>query len=192
MLRPTRSAAGMKALKRSLLGATVLLLVCQVTVSQLCKSVTVLIDGFHTLLILISMALTAESTSRTPLGSSLEFLASPFHASNLSAEPPIKPHLSTLASPPGGTLRQIFGVSYRRCRIPIVGSFISALVVASLCLSSTIDIIGLFLEPKPVWLPLLLVLTSSSSVLLKVLFLWLYWDQFSNTLLQLSREGKVL
>lgn len=185
----------MKVLKRSLLGVTVLLLVCQVTVSQLCKSVTVLMDGFHTLFILISIALTAESTSRTPLGSSLEFFASPPHVFNLSAESPIKPHLSAQTSPLGGTLRQVSppalgcGLSYRQCRIPIVGSFISALVLASLCLSSTIDIIGLFLEPRQVWLPLLLVLISSSSVLLKLLFLWLYWDQFSDTLLRLNRQG---
>lgn len=185
-------------LKRSLLGAAVLLLVCQVTVSQLCKSVTVLMDGFHTLFILISVALTAGSASRTPLGSSLDFFASPFQVSNRSAEPPIRPHLSTQASPPGGTLGRVSppargcGLSYRRCRVPVVGSFISALVLGSLCLSSTIDIIGLLLEPQQVWLPLLLVLTSCSSVLLKLLLLWLYWDQFSDALLRLSREGKVL
>lgn len=195
MLKWTLSSAGMKVLKRSLLGVTILLLLCQVTVSQLCKSVTVLMDGFHTLFILVCIVLTAESTSRSPLGSSLDFFASPLHASNLSAESPIKPHLSAQASP-----RQISppalgcGLSYRQCRIPIVGSFISALVLASLCLSSTIDIIGLFLEPKQeqVWLPLLLVVISSSSVLLKMLFLWLYWDQFSDTLLRLNREGNVL
>lgn len=188
----------MKVLKRSVLGVTVLLLVCQVTASQLCKSVTVLMDGFHTLFILVSIALTAESTSRAPLDSSLEVFASPLHACNLSAEPPVKPHLGSQASPPRGTLRQVSppdlgcGLSYRQCRIPIVGSFISALVLASLCLSSTIDIIGLFLEPKQVWLPLLLVVISSSSVLLKTLFLWLYWDHFSDTLLQLNRKGDVL
>lgn len=152
-------------------------------------------DGFHTLFILINVALTAEGTSRTPLGSSLEVFASPLHASNLSAESPIQRHLSAQTS---GALGQVAppalgcGLCYRQCRIPIVGSFISALVLASLCLSSTIDIIGLFLEPKPVWLPLLLVLTSSSSVLLKMLLLWLYWDHFSDTLLQLNRGGDAL
>lgn len=195
MLKWTLCPAGMKVLKRSVLGVTVLLLVCQVTASQLCKSVTVLMDGFHTLFILVSIALTAESTSRVPLGSSLEVFASPLHACNLSAGPPIKPHLGAQAS---GTLRQVCppalgcGLSYRQCRIPIVGSFISALVLASLCLSSTIDIIGLFLEPRQVWLPLLLVLISSSSVLLKMLFLWLYWDHFADTLLRLNRKGDVL
>lgn len=187
----------MKALKRSSLGVSVLLLVCQVAVSQLCKSVTVLMDGFHTLFLLISIAVAAESPSRSPLGSSLELSASPLHASNLSAEAPSKAQLSTQASPPGGSLGQISppapgcGLSYRQSRIPIVGSFISALVLASLCLSSTIDIVGLFLEPKQVWLPLLLVVVSSSSVLLKMLFLWLYWDHFSNPLLPLNRDGNV-
>lgn len=181
----------MKVLKRSLLGVTVLLLVSQVTVSQLCKSVTVLMDGFHTLFILISIALTAESTSRSRLGSSLEIFGSPLHASNLSAE---SPHQTPAPSPPRGTLRQISpralgcGLSYSQCRISLVGSFISALLLASLCLSSTIEIIGLFLEPEQVWLPLLLVVISSSSFLLKTLLLWLYWDQLSDTLL--NREGK--
>lgn len=155
-------------------------------------------DGFHTLFILVSVALTAGSASRAPLGCPQELFASPLHASNLSAGSPIKPHLSRQAAPPEGALRQISppalgcGLSYRRCRTAIVGSFISALLLASLSLSSTIDIIGLFLEPKQVWLPLLLVVASSSSVLLKTLFLWLYWDHFSHTLLRLSREGNAL
>lgn len=163
----------MKVLKWSLVGGAVLLLVCQVAVSQLCRSVTVLMDGFHTLFILIGIALTSEAPGGGPPGSSLEFFASP----DPSADPPAKPR------PPG------CGLSYRRCRVPVVGSFVSALVLASLCLSSTIDVIGLFLEPRQVWLPLLLVLTSSYSVLLKTLFLWLHWDQLGDASLMLRGEG---
>ncbi|XP_029700336.1 zinc/cadmium resistance protein [Takifugu rubripes] len=183
----------MKVLKWSLTGATMLLLVCQVAISQLCKSNTVLMDGFHTLFLLISIALTADTRSRTPPDSSLEFFASPIHNSNLSAESPVEPQLGTRPFPPGKNLRQISppalgcGLNYKQCRIPIVRSFISALVLASLSLSSTIDIIGLFLEPKLVWLPLLLVVISSCSVLLKMLFLWFYWDRFSDASLHLSR-----
>lgn len=181
----------MKVLKWSLLGVTLLLLVCQVTVSQLCKSMTVLMDGFHTLFILISIALASDAAIRAPPDPPPELLASPLHASNLCAESPVtKPRLGTR------TLRQICppalgcGLSYKQCRVPIVGSFVSALVLASLCLSSTIDIIGLFLEPRQVWLPLPLLVISSYSVLLKMLFLWLYWDQFSDVSLP-SRGGNV-
>lgn len=188
----------MKVLKWSLLGVTLLLLVCQVTVSQLCKSMTVLMDAFHTLFILISVALVADAAVGAPPDPSPEPFASPLHASNLCAESPVaKPRLGARTLPPGGNLRQICppalgcGLSYKQCRIPIVGSFVSALVLASLCLSSTIDTIGLFLEPRQVWLPLLLVVISSYSVLLKMLFLWLYWDQFSDVSLQLSRGGNV-
>lgn len=193
----TAVCAGMKVLKWSLTGAAMLLLVCQVAISQLCKSNTVLMDGFHTLFLLISIALTADTRSRTPPDSSLEFFASPIHNSNLSAESPVEPHLGLRPFPTGKNLRQISppalgcGLNYKQCRIPIVRSFISALVLASLSLSSTIDIIGLFLEPKLVLLPLLLVVISSCSVLLKLLFLWLYWDRFSDASLHLSRGGTV-
>lgn len=197
IFRETAVCAGMKVLKWSLTGATMLLLVCQVAISQLCKSNTVLMDGFHTLFLLISIALTADTRSRTPPDSSLDFFASPIHNSNLSAESPGEPRPGTRPFPPGKNLRQISppalgcGLNYKQCRIPIVRSFISALVLASLSLSSTIDIIGLFLEPKLVWLPLLLVVISSCSVLLKLLFLWLYWDRFSEASLHLSRGGTV-
>lgn len=193
MFGGTAVCAGMKVLKWALAGAAVLLLVCQVAISQLCKSNTVLMDGFHTLFLLISIALTADARTTTPPDSSLEFFASPIHTSNLSPES----RLGTGPFPPGKNLRQISppalgcGLNYKQCRIPIVRSFISALVLASLSLSSTIDIIGLFLEPKLVWLPLLLVIISSCSVLLKLLFLWLYWDRFSDASLHLSRGGTV-
>lgn len=191
------SAAGMKVLKWLSLGATILLLVCQVALSQLCNSNTILMDGFHTLFILISIALSADTRSRTP-PDSLVFFVSPLHASNVSAESLIEPHLGTRPFPYGENLRQVAppalgcGLTYQQCRIPIVGSFLSALVLASLCLSSTIDIIGLLLEPKRVYLPLLLVVTSFYSLLLKMLFLWLYWDQLSDASLQLNRDGTLL
>lgn len=58
-----------------------------------------------------------------------------------------------------------------------MGSFLAALFLASLCISGVLEIIGLFLGPKPVRHHLLLVAVSGSSLLLKMLVLWWSWER---------------
>lgn len=61
-----------------------------------------------------------------------------------------------------------------------MGAFISALLLASLCLSYVMEIIGFSLEPHPVQRPQLLVVVSGVSVLHKMLVLWLNWGRLQD------------
>ncbi|XP_044059963.1 zinc transporter 1 [Siniperca chuatsi] len=213
----------MRVLHWCMLGVTILLVVCEVTISQLCKSLITLVDGFHTLFILMRMALPPPTASiiKPPL-SSLDS-ASPPHASSSSAALPstlptessIEPLPGTQTATDGPTIpdqpptpqphleavslvnsHQLFspktspaaldcGLSYTTSRIQAVGTFISALVLACLCLSHIMEIISFSLEPHPVQRPLLLVVVGAVSLLHKMLVLWLNWDQ-----LQDERAGR--
>lgn len=215
----TLSVAGMRVLYWCMLAVTILLLVCEVTISQLCKSLITLVNGFHTLFILLCMALPhppphTECMMKPPL-SSLDFPASAPHNSTSSAAPPstlpadapIKPLAGTQAATDGQAVpdqpptpqanyeaaslvncHQLYssevshpaltcGVSYTNSRIQPVGTFFSALLLASLCISYLIEIISFSLDPHPVQRPLMLVVVGAVSLLHKMLLLRLNWDQ---------------
>lgn len=102
----TLSVAGMRVLRWCMLAVTILLLVCEVTVSQLCKSLITLVDGFHTVFILMCMALPPPPSPPPPTASMtnpplyfLDFPASAPHNFSYSSAPsfglpvasPIKP-----------------------------------------------------------------------------------------------------
>ncbi|KAI3354255.1 hypothetical protein L3Q82_018786, partial [Scortum barcoo] len=200
--------AGMRVLHWCMLGVTILLLVCEVTISQLCRSLITLVDGFHTLFILMRLALPppqpASETKPPPI--SLDSPVSPQHASSRSSTaaaalsctqaatdgstmpdhpPPPLPHCEAaslqlnsyeLFSP------EIFppavgcSLPHTSSRTHPVGTFISTLLLACLCLSYLMEIIGYLLEPHPVQLPLLLVVVGTVSLLHKMLVLRLNWD----------------
>lgn len=194
------SVVGMKVLECCMLGATILLLVCEVTIGQLCDSLIILVDGFHTLFILIHMALTLQTVNTA---SPLSAESPPASSSSIAAPDPLRgtqasPHGSILGDPPPtppavSPPALSCGLSYKKCRIQIVGSFLSALFLASLCVSAIMDIVGLFVGPKPVRFPLLLVIVSTSSLLFKMLVLWFnqgqqqFWETKSP--LDLNQKG---
>ncbi|XP_051252862.1 zinc transporter 1 [Dicentrarchus labrax] len=188
----------MRVLHWCMLGVTILLLVCEVTISQLCHSQIILVDSFHTLFILMRMALTPPPTAgvtEPPLSSLEESPASPPLASSstavlpstLPAESSIEPQTGTQTTTDGSTLPDppptphppalTCGLSHTKCRIQAVGPFISSLLLASLCLSYIMEIISSSLEPQPIQRPLLPVVVSAVSVLYKMLVFWLNWDQ---------------
>lgn len=84
------SVAGMRVLHWCMLGLTILLLVCEVTLSQLCKSLIILVDAFYTLFILMRMALPPPQPASIikPPPSLVDSPVSPPHASSSSAAPP--------------------------------------------------------------------------------------------------------
>lgn len=191
----------MRVLHWCMLGVTILLLVCEVTISQLCSSLITLVDGFHTLFILVRMALTPPQTAGmiNPPLSWLDSAASPPQDSSSSPALPATPpaelsikHLpGTQASTDGSTHTDQpptpqpkasppdldCGLSYPSLRIQSVGAFISALLLASLSLAYILEIIGIAIEPQPVEQHLLLVVVSVVSLPYKILVLWLNRDQ---------------
>ncbi|XP_041849931.1 zinc/cadmium resistance protein isoform X2 [Melanotaenia boesemani] len=204
--------AGMRVLYWCMLVVTMLLLLCEIVISQLCKSLITMVDGFYTLFILMHMALPhpqSASIISTPV-SSLGSPPSPPHASlslaalprSLRADSPVKPIPGTqtvpggsdtsdqsnhetpslvnshkLSSPTMSPKTQNCGLSFTNSRIQSVGVFISALLLASLCISYFLEIISFILKPHPVQHPVLLVVVGAVSVLHKMLVFGLNWDQ---------------
>lgn len=179
------------------LGVAFLLLVCQVIVHQLCETLIVLVDGFHTVFIIVRMA--SAASSARPAHSSSPIIPPTLHAdpstealrgthtstdgSLIQDEPP-----SPVEGAPVADCHQLFtpevspparncGLSFPHSRTQTVGAFISALALTSLCLSNITEIISFSLEPHPVQRPLLPVLVGAVSLLYKVLLLWLNWVQ---------------
>ncbi|XP_061734638.1 proton-coupled zinc antiporter SLC30A1 isoform X2 [Nerophis ophidion] len=137
------------------LGVTVLLLLLQLAISQLCRSFTTLLDGFHTLFILMHIAL-PHPQLKPPLGASSASVSHDLHSS---------------LRPLGGQ------VSHPDSRTGPVGAFLSALLLASLCISCLMQVISFPLDPHPVERPLLLLVASLLSLLHKVVVLvWLTWN----------------
>ncbi|XP_034557177.1 zinc/cadmium resistance protein [Notolabrus celidotus] len=74
-----------------MLGVAILLLVCQVIIHQLCETLIVLADGFHTLFVIVRMAFPPPSPPvclRKPPPSSVDSPATPAHSSTSSAAVP--------------------------------------------------------------------------------------------------------
>lgn len=186
-------------------GVTILLLVCEIIVSQLCSSLIILVDGFHTLFILMQTVLNSQTASMNPPVSSLNSPACHLHASpssaahidNLPAESSIKPLPGAHATTDGSPLRDqtltppilSCGLCYTTCRIQAVGGFLSTLILASLSISAIVEAISLFLGPKPLQRPLLLMVASIGSLVHKMLMLWLNWDQQQDPGTKSSPEG---
>lgn len=189
-----------------MLGATVLLLLCEIAISQLCKSLITMVDGFHTLFILIQLVLPLPHSSIIkPQFSSVDSSASPPHASSFLATPPSTSHaespsktisgaqttaeLSTMSDEPdcdGSSLvssqkpispARSYSVSFPNNRIQPVGVFISSLLLVSLSISYFMEIISFILTPHPVQRPLLPVVVGAVSLLHKMLLFGLNCDQ---------------
>ncbi|XP_070684675.1 LOW QUALITY PROTEIN: proton-coupled zinc antiporter SLC30A1 [Pempheris klunzingeri] len=208
----------MRVLHWCMLGVTILLLVCEVTICQLCKSLIILVDGFHTLFILMRKALPSPppASIMKPPRSPSDSPASPPHVSSSSAAPPSTlPAESSIERVPGTQTggwtipdqpndeaasrvnsHQLFSPPALGCslstnsRIQVVADFISALLLASLCVSYIMEIVSFSLEPYPVQRPLLLVVVSAVSLLHKMLVLKLNWDQLQDE--RASRDHRVL
>lgn len=96
----------MRVLYWCMMAVTILLLVCEVTISQLCKSLITLVNGFHTLFVLLCMALPPPPHTAfmmKPLLSSLDFPASSPHNSCSSAAPPSPLPADSPSKPVPGT-----------------------------------------------------------------------------------------
>ncbi|XP_027855127.1 zinc transporter 1 [Xiphophorus couchianus] len=184
-----------------IMGVTVLLLLCEIAVSQLCKSLITMVDGFHTLFILFHMALhqtegfvkpctrSSDSSPFSPLASSSSSgaLPPPSHAGPPAELPPRaqstgeQPHRDQAApidsqkhfSPAAPSC----GLSFPDSRKRAVGVFISYLLLVSLCVAYFLEIMGFMVKPHPVHHPLLPVVVGAGSLLHKMLLFVLDWDE---------------
>ncbi|CAG6002732.1 unnamed protein product [Menidia menidia] len=189
------SVLGMRVSHWCMLGLTILLLLCEIAISQLCKSLIVMVDGFHTLLVLMHMALPPpqKATVKPPFSSLCSPASAPHSLPSVAAfmpESPVKGgpdsqvdqpvDTHTPWSPAASLKRPNCGLSFSDSRIPVVGVFISALLLASLCVSYFLEIVSFILEPHPVKHPLLPVVVGAVSLLLKALVLGLNRDRLQD------------
>uniref|UniRef100_A0A1A8MJD7 Cation efflux protein cytoplasmic domain-containing protein n=1 Tax=Nothobranchius pienaari TaxID=704102 RepID=A0A1A8MJD7_9TELE len=167
-----------------MLGVITLLLLAQITTSQLCKSLITMVDAFHTLFILVHMVL-----PRPPTADIIKPPASPSHAASFLGEQPASASdvkhsdheastlfSSTTTSPTAPSC----SLSFPGSRMQALGVFISALLLTSLCISYFLEIISQILDPHPVQLPLLPVAVGVAGLLCKVLPFVLNWDQLQD------------
>ncbi|KAJ8368995.1 hypothetical protein SKAU_G00090230 [Synaphobranchus kaupii] len=160
-----------------LLGLTLLLLVCEVITSRLCSSLINMVDSFHTLFIFLRLSLlyltpgqpatvtlpaaSLSSTPTPPVGVSFGTPVSLSPAPSVTPTPasslyppapgsaPTRLSLAVLSSTP--SLSRPFGWA----RVRPLGALISALLLASLCISVSVDIFSHALWPHPTEHPLL-------------------------------------
>lgn len=178
-----------------MLGGTALLLLGEIAVSQLCTSLITMIDGFHTIIIIIHMTLLHPGTaniikpvppSRAP--------PPPLNPDSTSPRPSEASPLDRLSHGPSSPAAPGCGLPFPSSRIPPVGVFISTLLLASLCFSYFLEIMAHVLEPHPGQLPLLPVVVGAVSLLWKTLLFVLSWDQLQDgrtkSCDQIKHDGK--
>ncbi|KAB5575243.1 hypothetical protein PHYPO_G00218570 [Pangasianodon hypophthalmus] len=140
---------------RCMLVLTCALLVCEVVVGRLCNSLINMVDSFHTLYVLIGMTMSTRGAEENP---------------SVSAEP------QDVSCPDSGAVENRTsplsdGVQYSRLRVQPVGGLISALLLSSLCVSFSFDILSHTLQPHPIQRPLLATAVGAVSLLFNLLLL---------------------
>ncbi|XP_053278063.1 uncharacterized protein LOC128439697 [Pleuronectes platessa] len=177
----TLSVAGMRTLYWCMLGVAILLLVTEVVISQLCKSIITLVDAFHTFFILMHMVLHPQAAP-----SSEDSLASPQFSSSETPSPtlPAEPSTESLhgtcgssnaSAQPNHEAALDCSVSFADSRLQPVGDFLSSLLLALLNVSYSLKILGLSFDPQPVQNLLLVVVIAALSLLYKILVLSVNW-----------------
>ncbi|XP_028818074.1 zinc transporter 1 isoform X2 [Denticeps clupeoides] len=142
--------------RRSVLGRAVLLLLlllCEIVVSRLCSSLINMVDAFHTLFLLLHISL-LHPVFKCPVPS-----------------PPRSPSRRSNPSSPEPSSALFHGDSGGRARLLPFGRLVSALLLASLSVSVTLDILSHVLQPHPMQHPLLATVVGGMSLLLNVTML---------------------
>ena len=190
----------MRTLQWCMLGVAILLLVIEVIVSQMCKSIITLVDAFHTFFILMHMvpypqaapssvdslvplqASSSETPSPSmPAESSTESLHGACGSSNACAQPnheAAPPFNSNQSSSPTISPPALdCSASFADSRFQPVGDFLSSLLLALLSISYSLKILSFSIDPHPVQHHLLVVFVTALSLLYKILVLSVTWVQ---------------
>ncbi|XP_029628244.1 probable zinc transporter protein DDB_G0282067 [Salmo trutta] len=241
------------SLHRCMLVLTFLLLLCEIVVSRLCNSLITMVDVFHTLFILMHMALPQPTLGR---GSPKNPPASPLSTPNTSTptqspvkSPPYAPATSCVSPIPSSStpcpslllstpvptitsqfpskpltpttthcfssnhsgsnhptstlsipanpfprpltpLASLCGLSYSGARVQPLGALISALLLAALCVSVSLEILSHTLQPHPIQRPLLATVMGAVSLLYNLLVLGLSWGSLLETKTRAAWEGE--
>ncbi|XP_055030816.2 uncharacterized protein [Misgurnus anguillicaudatus] len=162
-------------------------MVCEIVVGQICGSLLIAVDSFHTLYVFINMAISASKHHPTTL------IANPHLSSTCLSEPhksvshlPISttlgsshPNISLSSEPASGTLGKPRtlpdGEPYSRMRLKPFGILVSALLLASQCISVSLEILTRLVQPESIQHPLLSIVVGATSLLFNTLMLTWRW-----------------
>lgn len=155
-------------------------LVCEIVISQICRSLLIAVDSFHTLYVFINMALSASKhrpkTSLTNPHVSSACLSEP-HKSVLQSGTTLGPSLSNITQV-GDTASGSMGClperePYSKMRLQPFGILISALLLASQCVSVSLEILTRLVQPEAIEHPFLSIVVGATSLLFNILmFTW--------------------
>lgn len=160
-------------------------LVCEIVVGQICRSLLIAVDSFHTLHVFINTALSESKhrpkTSLTNPHLSSSCLSEPqksvLHSSSCTTSGPSLPNITQASDPASGstgcpgTLSD--GEPYTRMRLQPFGILISALLLASQCISVSLEILTRLVQPEAIQHPFLSIVVGATSLVFNiVLFFW--------------------
>uniref|UniRef100_A0A8C1D0I1 Uncharacterized protein n=1 Tax=Cyprinus carpio carpio TaxID=630221 RepID=A0A8C1D0I1_CYPCA len=131
-------------------------LVFEIVVGQICRSLLIAVDSFHTLYVFINLALSA--LKHHP-------------ASPCSPEPSTTAGSSRPDVCASGGLSPPCAEDYRRMRLKPFGVLISALLMASQCVSISLEILTHAVQPEPIQHPLLSIVVGGASLIFNMLVL---------------------
>lgn len=155
-------------------------LVCEIVVGQICGSLLIAVDSFHTLYAFINMALSASKHHPTTLITnphlSSTCLSEPISTTTPSSSHPNISLSGESASGPLGKPRTLpDGEPYSRMRLKPFGILVSALLLASQCISVSLEILTRLVQPESIQHPLLSIVVGATSLLFNTLMLTRRW-----------------
>lgn len=147
-------------------------LVFEIVVGQICRSLLIAVDSFHTLYVFINLALSAiKHHCNSPCSPDTSTIAGPSH-----------PNLSST-----GGLSPPYAEDYRRMRLKPFGILISALLMASQCVSISLEILTHLVQPEPFQHPLLSIVVGGTSLIFNILVL--SWRRSSSRGIDEAADG---
>lgn len=155
-----RSAVWAEPVHRCMLVLTCALLLFEVIAGRVCNSLINMVDSFHTLYVLIGMTFSTRGAQENPSVSTEPRTTEPQDVSC-----PDSGAGENLTSPLSD------GSQYARFRVQPVRGLISALLLCSLCVSISFDILSHTLHPHHIQRPLLAMAVGAVSLLFNLLLL---------------------
>lgn len=158
-------------------------LVCEIVVGQICRSLLIAVDSFHTLYVFINMALSVSNhrpkTSNPHLSSTClsEPHKSVLYSGSCAASGPSLPNITQAVDPASGSMgcpgKLPDREPYSRMRLQPFGILISALLLSSQCVSVSLEILTRLVQPEAIQHPLLSTVVGATSLLFNILmFIW--------------------
>ncbi|XP_017557422.1 zinc transporter 1 [Pygocentrus nattereri] len=181
-----RSALRGRCTHRCLLVFTSVLLLCEIVVGRLCNSLINTVDSFHTLYVLMHLTL---HPLQTLTGASVTSIANPYtspdpdgpvpqHPTSTTDGPALTPDSASSTTQNNHTVTGSATDSpdseedrYSTLRMQPFGAAVSALLLGSLCVSISLEIITHTLQPHVIKHPLLATAVGAASLLFNTLIL---------------------